>query len=179
VYRAVILTTLTVLLLAVTGITLAGESTIGPESGSPTEPTVQDATTTTVEPTATTVWETTDVADEGSNESSELSVVGVVEDSTELEATELEATEEPEVAEEQAPGGRGENVGRPEGVGKARGFGGKAEGGGQATDDGGEVRSSEAQEKVTLCHKDKKTLTVGEPAVDAHLRHGDTLDACG
>ena len=32
--------------------------------------------------------------------------------------------------------------------------------------------------KVTLCHKGKKTLTVGAPAAKAHLRHGDKLGAC-
>jgi hypothetical protein len=32
--------------------------------------------------------------------------------------------------------------------------------------------------KVTLCHKGKKTITVGAPAVKAHLRHGDTLGRC-
>jgi hypothetical protein len=33
------------------------------------------------------------------------------------------------------------------------------------------------QTKVTLCHNGH-TLTVGAPAVAAHERHGDTLDAC-
>ena len=32
--------------------------------------------------------------------------------------------------------------------------------------------------KVTLCHKGKKSITVGKPAVKAHLRHGDTLGRC-
>jgi Ca2+-binding RTX toxin-like protein len=32
--------------------------------------------------------------------------------------------------------------------------------------------------KVTLCHKGKNTITVGEPAVDAHMRHGDETGAC-
>ncbi len=31
--------------------------------------------------------------------------------------------------------------------------------------------------KVTLCHKGK-TITVGAPAVKAHLRHGDTIGKC-
>jgi len=34
------------------------------------------------------------------------------------------------------------------------------------------------QQKVTLCHKGKKTLTVGVPAQSAHLRHGDTRGPC-
>jgi Ca2+-binding RTX toxin-like protein len=32
--------------------------------------------------------------------------------------------------------------------------------------------------KVTLCHKDKNTITVGKPAVDAHMNHGDDMGAC-
>jgi len=32
--------------------------------------------------------------------------------------------------------------------------------------------------KVTLCHKGKNTLSVGESAVPAHLAHGDTLGSC-
>jgi hypothetical protein len=32
--------------------------------------------------------------------------------------------------------------------------------------------------KVTLCHKGKKTITVGAPAAKAHLRHGDKLGPC-
>ena len=34
------------------------------------------------------------------------------------------------------------------------------------------------QTKVTICHKDKNTITVGAPAQAAHERHGDTLGAC-
>jgi hypothetical protein len=34
------------------------------------------------------------------------------------------------------------------------------------------------QAKVTLCHKDMNTITVGAPAQAAHERHGDTLGAC-
>jgi hypothetical protein len=37
---------------------------------------------------------------------------------------------------------------------------------------------SNGQPKVTLCHKDMNTITVGGPAVAAHERHGDTLGAC-
>ena len=32
--------------------------------------------------------------------------------------------------------------------------------------------------KESLCHKGKKTITIGAPAVRAHLAHGDTLGAC-
>jgi hypothetical protein len=36
----------------------------------------------------------------------------------------------------------------------------------------------EQVEKVILCHKGRKTITVGAPAVPAHLAHGDILGAC-
>ena len=36
----------------------------------------------------------------------------------------------------------------------------------------------EGQEKVLVCHKGKKTLELAAPAVDAHLRHGDTRGPC-
>lgn len=38
-------------------------------------------------------------------------------------------------------------------------------------------RSEPPPGKVVLCHKGK-TLTVAEPAVAAHRRHGDTLGRC-
>ena len=34
------------------------------------------------------------------------------------------------------------------------------------------------QEKITVCHKAKKSITVGKPAEKAHLKHGDTAGAC-
>jgi hypothetical protein len=153
-------------LLAVTGITLARESTIGPESGSLTEPTVQDATTTIVEPTATTVGETTGTTDEGLSQRGEPAAGSVTEDSTGPEADELELTGE------QATEAEGKNVGGPEGISKPRGVGGKAK------DDEGEAKGSGGQEKVTLCHKGKNSITVGAPAQAAHERHGDTVGPC-
>lgn len=44
--------------------------------------------------------------------------------------------------------------------------------------DGGYGDDGRGQSKVTLCHKQKKTITVAEPAVDAHLGHGDRLGPC-
>lgn len=32
--------------------------------------------------------------------------------------------------------------------------------------------------KVLVCHKGRKTISVGKPAVKAHLRHGDKLGPC-
>ncbi len=36
----------------------------------------------------------------------------------------------------------------------------------------------EAGGKVAVCHKGKKTIYVGESAVDAHLAHGDYVGMC-
>ena len=33
-------------------------------------------------------------------------------------------------------------------------------------------------DKVTICHKGKKTITVGRAAVPAHVRHGDAVGTC-
>lgn len=46
----------------------------------------------------------------------------------------------------------------------------------------GSISAAQAQygdgKKVTLCHKGKNTITVGESAKKAHLAHGDTLGKC-
>jgi len=44
----------------------------------------------------------------------------------------------------------------------------------------GPIRVSDISvvERVTLCHKDKKTLSVNASAAAPHLRHGDSLGAC-
>ena len=33
-------------------------------------------------------------------------------------------------------------------------------------------------EKTTVCHKGKKSISIGNAAVAAHLRHGDTVGSC-
>ena len=40
------------------------------------------------------------------------------------------------------------------------------------------VGAGGGQDKVLVCHKGKKTLSVAEPAREAHLRHGDTPGPC-
>lgn len=41
-----------------------------------------------------------------------------------------------------------------------------------------EAAAGYGQQKVTICHKGKNTLTVAASAVSAHQAHGDTLGAC-
>jgi hypothetical protein len=67
-------------------------------------------------------------------------------------------------------GANGKSKGKAEGKGKADGKG--------KSEDQDEADGGGRQEKVTLCHKGKNTITVGAPAKDAHLRHGDDLGAC-
>ncbi len=40
------------------------------------------------------------------------------------------------------------------------------------------AESKEGKPKASVCHKARKTLSIGAPAVKAHLRHGDTLGRC-
>lgn len=35
-----------------------------------------------------------------------------------------------------------------------------------------------SNDKVTICHNQKNTLTVASAAVPAHLNHGDVMGAC-
>jgi hypothetical protein len=78
------------------------------------------------------------------------------------------------------PTNSGRGVGKPELVGKAPNIGKPPD-----VDDPANSKPDErwndqehgrggSQQKVALCHKDKKTLTVGAPALAAHQRHGDT-----
>jgi hypothetical protein len=32
--------------------------------------------------------------------------------------------------------------------------------------------------KTVICHKGKKTLSISDAAVEAHLKHGDLIGAC-
>ncbi len=210
--RAVILATLTLLLLAIAGITVAGEMSSGPERDHQTESTVQSTTPT---------QESTEPGDEGAAARSGPAAGSVAENSDEPEADELEVIEDgdaegigenagkpegvgkredagklagkgkPPTAGKAGgkkhkpqragkPEGAGEAKGKPAGVGKAKGVGGDEPAGKSKAKGGkGEVNGGKGQQKVTLCHKDKNTITVGAPATDAHLRHGDTLGPCG
>ncbi len=41
-----------------------------------------------------------------------------------------------------------------------------------------ELQNGQASGKALVCHKGKKTLSVGAPAIPAHLAHGDTEGLC-
>ena len=64
-------------------------------------------------------------------------------------------------------GGKGKAKGKGKGKGKAKG---KGNGNGKGNKHG--------QSKVVICHKGRQTMEVPEPAVQAHLNHGDTLGPC-
>ena len=75
--------------------------------------------------------------------------------------------------------GKPEHAGKPPDVGKPERPGGHPGKGKHAERGNGQERGrGGSQEKVTLCHKGKNTLTVGAPAQAAHLRHSDSPGAC-
>ncbi len=83
-------------------------------------------------------------------------------------------------------GGPGDGPGGGPGDGPGDGPGG-GPGGGPGNDNSGKGNSGndKGQDKVTLCHippgnpDARHTITVGAPAEDAHLAHGDSLGVCG
>lgn len=78
--------------------------------------------------------------------------------------------------------GDSDNVSDPSMQGDNLGAGAGAPGSEDATTDGG---AGGGTDKVTICHippgnpANAHTITVGAPAVWAHLRHGDTQGPCG
>jgi hypothetical protein len=192
-HRAVVLTTLVVLLLAVAGVSAAQDSGIfagGPNSEDPPGPTAQERTSFE----ATAAEDTMASALPGA--SSEPKVGEDASEPTVVTEPTVGATEKPTAAApgEQTlvpgsnnvgkPADSGRGVGKPPLVGKAPNIGsppdevghpsnGKPEGRGNEVEHG----RGAGQQKVTLCHKNK-TLTVGAPALGAHQRHGDTQGAC-
>jgi hypothetical protein len=201
--RAVILATLTCILFAVAGVTVAGEITFppSPQSADPMESTIPEATVAgRTAPEATTSEATVPEA--------------TVPETTVPEDVEkpVEGTEEATVVvreEPKGPGKGGSGAGSYGGIreeskiGKAGGPTGKsgkpedAQGGkkyGKARVAGeppGKSRPATGRPdhagkkgfggnpgKVTLCHKNRVTISVGAPAEPAHLRHGDQLGAC-
>jgi hypothetical protein len=194
-YRAVVLTTLVLLLLAVAGVSAAQESGIfagGRNSDDPQGSTTQERTSfeaTEAEDNMTSTLPGASSEPKGGEDTSEP---------TEVSEPTVGETEKPTAA---APGektltlgsnnvgkptNRGRGIGKPENAGKIPNIGkppddnvghpanGKPEQRGNEAEHG----RSGTQQKVILCHKGKKTLTVGAPAQAAHQRHGDTLDVC-
>ena len=194
--RAVVLTTFVLLLLAVAGVAVAGGPG-GDDPGGLTTPEITSFGSTVAEEPTTTV--------PGSSSSKLLEED--VEEETEEDVSEPTAITESTVGKPEAPtaGGpiqekpaldskvgvgrgiaeavwersvgkgwdNGRSVGKPEHAGKPLDVG-------QPQGRGGEVEQGGVQgpHKVTLCHKGKNTITVGAPAVDAHLAHLDSLGAC-
>jgi hypothetical protein len=118
-----------------------------------TPPTTSPPTTTPPPPSTTT--------NSGGPERGRVPLLGG-EDTSEATVEQYEETTEvaPPVKETLSPGPN--NVGKPpSNIGSPR----------------EDVRGA-GQEKVTVCHKGKKTLTLPEPAWAGHERHGDTKDSC-
>jgi hypothetical protein len=193
-YRAVVLTTLVFLLLAVAGVSVAQDGRIfaggpngsdAPESTTPErtffEATGSEDTTTSPPPGASSDTEDQQNIPEPTvvNEPT----VGEPERSTAAPAR--QETPTPGTNAVGNPGDGGRAVGKPEHAVKAADpAAGSAEirqpGNGEPVEGGNEVEPGRGVDgqKATLCHKGDKTLTVGAPALAAHLRHSDTRGAC-
>ena len=193
-HRAVVLTTLVVLLLAVAGVSAAQDSGIfagGPNSEDPPGPTAQERKSfeaTVAEDTMKSALPGATSEPKGGEDVSEPTVVteptvGETEEPTAAAPGEKTLTPGSNNVGKSATGGRG--VGKAALVGKAPNIGKPPDEVGHPANGKPQGRGNEAehgrvgsQQKVTLCHKGKKTLTVGAPALGAHQRHGDTQGAC-
>jgi len=193
-YRAVVLTTLVLLLLAGAGVSVAKDGRIfagEPNRDNPPQSTTLEQTSleaTGLENTATSPPPGASSKTEDRQNIPEPTVVieptvGEPEKSTGAPAP--KETPTPGTNAVGNPGDSGRTVGKPEHAAKASDpAAGSAEIGHQGNGEPAE-RGNEAEpehgvgwQKATLCHKGNKTLTVGAPALAAHLRHGDARDAC-
>jgi hypothetical protein len=189
--RAVILVTLTCILFAVAGVTVATENTFqsGPQSGDSTQSTVPESTLAGRTAPETSVPEAT-VAETTVPEDVENPVEGA-------EETTVVVREEPKGPGKGDPGAGSyggiredngiEKAGGPEHaqggkkLGKARVAGeppGKSRPATGRPDHAGKKGFGGNPGKVTLCHKNRVTISVGAPAEPAHLGHGDELGSC-
>jgi hypothetical protein len=193
-YRAVVLTTLVILLLAVAGVSVAQNGRIfagKPNSDDPAEATTPEPTSleatgpegTTTSPPPGATSEAEDQQDIPEPTVVTEPTVGEPEKPTAAPAR--QETPTPATNDVANPGGGGRAVGKPEHVVKAPDpAAGSAEmgqhGNGEPLELGNEAEFGRGVggQKVTLCHKGNKTLTVGAPALAAHLRHGDARGAC-
>jgi hypothetical protein len=194
-YRAVVLTTLVLLFLVVAGVSAAQDSGIfagGPISDDPPEATSQERTSfeaTVAEDTMTSTLPGASSEPKVGENTSEPTVVTeptVGETEKPTAAVPGEKTLPPGPNNFGKPTNSGRGVGKPEHAGKVPHIGKPPDGdvvhpaNGKPQERGNEVEHGRggSQQKVTLCHKDNKTLTVGAPALAAHQRHGDTQGAC-
>jgi hypothetical protein len=186
--RALVLTTLVLLLLAVAGVTAAQESgIIASESSSDDTPgsTTLERTsfgTTVAEDPATSALPGVPSKPEVGVDTSEPSVRGTEEPTV---VAPVEETLPPGSNNVGKPANSGGGVGKPEHAGKRLNIGEPRDDVGHPGNGKPEERADEeergrsgGQQKVTLCHKGKKTLRVGAPALAAHERHGDYEGAC-
>jgi hypothetical protein len=189
--RAVILATLTCILFAVAGVTVAGENTF--TSGSPDgeqtestglgrtvpeatalEATVPEATVPddVEKPVEGTVEATVGVHEEqmepGKGETSAGNYGGIQDDNRIEDAGEPTGNKP-----EHAQGGK--KYGKPRVAGKPPGKSKPATG---RPDDAGKKGFDGNPGKVTICHEERVTISVGAPAWPAHQRHGDSLGTC-
>jgi hypothetical protein len=190
-YRAVVLTTLVLLFLVVAGVSAAQDSGIfagGPNSDDPPEATTQERTSfeaTVAEDTmASTLPGASSEPKVGEN-TSEPTVVSeptVGETEKPTAAAPGEETLTPSSNNVGKPTNSGSGVGKPKHAGKALNIDKPPDNVVHPANGKPQERGNEAgggsQQKIILCHKVKKTLTVGAPALAAHQRHGDTQGVC-
>jgi hypothetical protein len=196
-YRAVVVTTLVLLMLAVAGVSVAQEDRIfAGESNSDSPPESTEPTTperTSLEATApqdTTTSQPPDAPTETDDRRNTPEPTVVTQPTVVAEPTVGEPERSAAVPARQEPPTPGTNgVDAPgngvEGVGRAPEVGNpradvRPHGNGEPEVPGNEVVPGRGvgRQKAILCHKGTKTLTVGAPALAAHLRHGDGLGAC-
>jgi hypothetical protein len=194
-HRAVVLTTLVLLFLVVAGVSAAQESGIfagEPNSDDPPEATTQERTSFEATMAEDTMTSTLHGA------SSEPKVGEAASEPTVVSKPTVGETEKPTVAASgqktlppgsnsvRKPAKSGSGVSKPALVGKVPNIGKPPDGdvghpaNGKPQERGneGEHGRGGSQQKITLCHKNKNTLTVGAPALAAHQRHSDTKGAC-
>jgi hypothetical protein len=202
--RALILTTLVLLLLAIAGVTAAGPGgndptgLTTPEMTSSGSPLAEDPETSApgsssskpeeVEETVEDVSEPTVITEPTVAKPETPTIVGPVEErptphtKAGKEHGRADGVHEPKAGKSQNKGkgiGKPEHAGKPPDVGKPRGYGAHPAGD-KPKERGNEEEHGRGggQQKVTLCHKGKNTITVGAPATDAHLAHGDWVGEC-
>ena len=187
-YRAIVLTTLVLLLLAVAGVSVAQDSRIfvgEPNSNGPPESTTPERTSLEVSGSEDATTSPPPGAPSEEEDRQNIPEPTVVEPEKPAAAPTREETPTPGTNAVGNPGVGVRGVGKAEQAVKGSDpAAGTAEigqqGNGEPVERGNEAEPgrSDSQQKVTLCHKGNKTLTVGAPALDAHQRHGDYPGAC-